>query len=150
MKESAGILVYRERDGKMEVLLVHPGGPLWQNKDQGSWSIPKGELEEGEDPLMAARREFEEEVGTLPPGELVPLGTVKLKSGKVVQAWAVCGDFDTTNIKGGSFEMEWPPRSGRKQEFPEIDKAAFFPLEEAAGKINPVQAEFLKRLLSIT
>jgi predicted NUDIX family NTP pyrophosphohydrolase len=143
-KQSAGILLHR--DG--EVLLVHPGGPFWAKKDAGAWSIPKGEYEEGDDPRACALREFEEELGSaLPAGtELVELGTVKQKSGKRITAFAAEGDLDPETISSNTFEMEWPPRSGRTQEFPEVDRAAWFSIEEAREKLNPAQAEFLVRL----
>jgi predicted NUDIX family NTP pyrophosphohydrolase len=145
-KRSAGILLYR--DGP-EVLLVHPGGPFWAKKDAGAWSIPKGEHEEGEDARACALREFAEETGTAPaPGELADLGTVRQKSGKVVQAWALAGDLDADAIRSNTFALEWPPRSGRRAEFPEVDRAAWFSLEEARAKINPAQAVFLDRLLA--
>ncbi len=138
--------MYRHREGQVEVLLVHPGGPFWAKKDAGAWSIPKGEVDPAEDELATARREFEEELGFLPQGEFIPLETVKLKSGKIVRAWAFEGDCDPRAIKSNTFTMEWPPRSGKKQEFPEIDRAAFFTLEEARKKINPGQVEFLNDL----
>jgi predicted NUDIX family NTP pyrophosphohydrolase len=144
MKTSAGILLYRRAPTHLEVLLVHPGGPIWAKREEGAWSIPKGEASEGEDLLDAARREFEEELGSPPPGgPYVALGSITQKGGKVVHAWAVEGTIDTAVIKSNTFSMEWPPRSGRQQEFPEIDKAAFFPLEEASGKLNPAQVPFL-------
>jgi predicted NUDIX family NTP pyrophosphohydrolase len=143
-RRSAGILLYR--DGP-EVLLVHPGGPFWAKKDAGAWSIPKGEHEDGEDAQAAALREFAEETGSAPaPGELTDLGTVRQKSGKVVQAWALAGDLDADAIRSNTFELEWPPRSGRKAEFPEVDRAAWFGLAEARERINPAQAAFLDRL----
>jgi predicted NUDIX family NTP pyrophosphohydrolase len=143
-KRSAGILLYRAR----EVLLVHPGGPFWARKDAGAWSIPKGEYEDGDDPRSAALREFEEELGSpLPAGtELVDLGTVKQKSGKVITAYAAEGDLDPDAIRSNTFTTEWPPRSGRMQEFPEVDRAGWFSLDEAAEKLNPAQAELLVRL----
>jgi predicted NUDIX family NTP pyrophosphohydrolase len=143
-KRSAGILLHR--DG--EVLLVHPGGPFWAKKDAGAWSIPKGEYDEGDDPRACALREFEEELGSpLPAGtELVELGTVRQKSGKVITAFAAEGDLDPEAITSNTFEMEWPPRSGRVQEFPEVDRAGWFSLAEAREKLNPAQAEFLVRL----
>ena len=143
-KQSAGILLHR--DG--EVLLVHPGGPFWAKKDAGAWSIPKGEYGEGDDPRAAALREFEEELGSaLPAGtELVELGTVKQKSGKRITAFAAEGDLDAETISSNTFEMEWPPRSGRMQAFPEVDRAGWFSIEEAREKLNPAQAEFLVRL----
>jgi predicted NUDIX family NTP pyrophosphohydrolase len=129
------------------VLLVHPGGPVWSRRDEGAWSIPKGEYEPGEEPLAAARREFEEELGVpAPAGEPVDLGEVRQKSGKLVRAWALPGALDATAIHSNSFTMEWPPRSGRWQEFPEVDRAQWFGLPEAREKINPAQAELLDRL----
>jgi len=147
VKQSAGILLYRGPPAR-EVLLVHPGGPFWAKKDAGAWSIPKGEYEEGDDPRAAALREFEEELGSaLPAGtELVELGTVKLKSGKRITAFAAEGDLDAETISSNTFEMEWPPRSGRMQAFPEVDRAGWFSIEEAREKLNPAQAEFLVRL----
>ena len=145
---SAGILVYRTDNG-LEVLLAHPGGPFWANKDVGAWSIPKGELD-GDDPVVAARREFEEETGQpLPDGDLVELGSVVQKSGKVVHAWAIAGDFDAGVLVSNSFEMEWPPRSGRTQSYPEVDRFAWFTAELAKKKINPAQAELIERLQQI-
>jgi predicted NUDIX family NTP pyrophosphohydrolase len=145
-KRSAGILLRRGD----EVLLVHPGGPFWAKKDAGAWSIPKGEYEDGDDPRACALREFQEELGTaLPEGtELVDLGTVRQKSGKVITAFAAEGDLDTETITSNTFEIEWPPRSGRTQEFPEVDRAAWFSIAEARDKLNPAQAEFLVRLPS--
>jgi predicted NUDIX family NTP pyrophosphohydrolase len=129
------------------VLIVHPGGPFWARKDEGAWSIPKGEYAEGEDPQACALREFEEETGTaLPEGELIELGTAKQRSGKVVTAWAAEGDLDADSIKSNEFEMEWPPRSGQMRSFPEVDRAGWFGLDEAAAKLNPAQAVFLDRL----
>ena len=146
-KRSAGILLYRVRLGALEVLLVHPGGPFWARRDAGAWSIPKGEYEDGEDPRACALREFEEETGTaLTPGELVDLGDVRQKGGKAVTAWAAEGDLDADRIRSNTFAMEWPPRSGRMAVFPEIDRAAWFGLEEARDKLVPAQAEFLDRL----
>jgi predicted NUDIX family NTP pyrophosphohydrolase len=145
-KQSAGILLRRGD----EILLVHPGGPFWANKDAGAWSIPKGEYEDGDDPRACALREFEEELGSaLPEGtELVELGSVRQKSGKVITAFAATGDLDPTTITSNTFEIEWPPRSGRMQAFPEVDRAAWFSIEEAREKLNPAQAEFLVRLPS--
>jgi len=147
-KRSAGILLYRRKRRTLELLLVHPGGPFWAKKDAGAWSIPKGEYEDGDDPRAAALREFEEELGSaLPAGtELVELGTVKLKSGKRITAFAAEGDLDAETISSNTFEMEWPPRSGRMQAFPEVDRAGWFSIEEAREKLNPAQAEFLVRL----
>ncbi len=148
-KRSAGIILYRRRAGGLEVLLVHPGGPFWAAKDAGAWSIPKGEHDAGEDALACARREFEEETGEAPAaGELTDLGTVRQKSGKVVQAWALEGDLDAAAIRSNTFTMVWPPRSGREQEFPEVDRAEWFALAEARERINPAQSAFLDRLVS--
>ena len=148
VKRSAGILLYRGSDDALEVLLVHPGGPFWARKDAGAWSIPKGEYEDGEDPRACALREFEEETGTaLPPGELIDLGEIRQKGGKVVTAWAAAGDLDAAAVRSNTFAMEWPPRSGRQTEFPEIDRAGWFGVEEAREKLNAAQTEFLDRLL---
>ena len=144
---SAGILLYRDRDGALEVLLVHPGGPAWARRDAGAWSIPKGEYDDGEDPLVAARREFAEELGAAPPqSQPRDLGEVRQKSGKRVRAWALRGDLDPSQIRSNTCEIEWPPRSGRRIEIPEVDRAAWFELEQARQKINPAQAELLDRL----
>jgi predicted NUDIX family NTP pyrophosphohydrolase len=146
-RRSAGILLYRLTGGVPEVLLVHPGGPFWKNKDVGAWSIPKGEYGDDEDAEACARREFEEETGTaLPEGELSDLGTARQRSGKLVTAWAAEGDLDADAIVSNEFEMEWPPRSGRRQSFPEVDRAGWFGLDEAAEKLNPAQVVFLERL----
>jgi predicted NUDIX family NTP pyrophosphohydrolase len=147
-KRSAGILLYRRRS-ELEVLLVHPGGPFWARKDAGAWSIPKGEHDEGEDAQACAIREFTEETGSAPsPGELDDLGSIKQKGGKVVQAWALEGDLDAAGVRSNTFSMQWPPRSGRLQEFPEVDRAEWFPLSSARERINPAQAAFLDRLES--
>jgi predicted NUDIX family NTP pyrophosphohydrolase len=144
---SAGILLHRAGSRGPEVLLVHPGGPFWARRDRGAWSIPKGELDEGEDPRACALREFAEETGTrLPDGALDELGSVKLKSGKVVTAFAVEGNLDPATIASNTFELEWPPRSGRVQAFPEIDRAAWFGLDAAREKLNLAQAAFVDRL----
>jgi predicted NUDIX family NTP pyrophosphohydrolase len=144
---SAGILLHRQGEAGVEVLLVHPGGPFWARKDLGAWSIPKGELDEGEDPRACAVREFAEETGTqLPDGALDDLGSVKLKSGKVVVAFAVAGDLDPATVVSNTFELEWPPRSGRTQRVPEIDRAEWFGLDAAREKLNPAQAAFVDRL----
>ena len=143
-KTSAGLLMYRIRGGRTEVLLAHPGGPFWKNKDAGAWSIPKGEVADGEDPLAAARREFVEELGTSAgDGPFAPLPPVKQRGGKTVLAWACAGDLDAAVIRSNSFTMEWPPRSGKQVEFPEIDRAEWFDLPTAATKINPAQAALL-------
>jgi predicted NUDIX family NTP pyrophosphohydrolase len=146
-KRSAGILLYRDD----EVLLVHPGGPFWAKKDAGAWSIPKGEYDAGDDPRACALREFEEELGTaLPPGtELAELGEVRQKSGKVITAYAAAGDVDADAITSNTFTTEWPPRSGRMQEFPEVDRAGWFDFETAREKLNPAQAELLVRLAAL-
>lgn len=146
MKTSAGLLLYRDAAGRLEVLLVHPGGPFWAKKDAGAWSIPKGEIAEGEDPLAAAKREFEEETGTRPTGEAIALAPRRQASGKLVHAWAVRGDLDPAALKSTTFTLEWPPRSGRRQEFPEVDRAAWFTLDEAREKILKGQAPFLDDL----
>ncbi len=149
-KRSAGILLYRLGGGEPEVLLVHPGGPFWANKDEGAWSIPKGEYDDGEDPQVAARREFHEETGTeLPPGALADLGSVRQKSGKQVAAWAAEGDLDAAGVTSNTFDMEWPPRSGQRQAFPEIDRAEWFGIDQAREKLNPAQTAFLDRLAAL-
>ena len=146
-KRSAGILLHRNRNGAREVLLVHPGGPFWAKKDAGAWSIPKGEYEDGEDARACALREFGEELGApAPEGELVDLGEVKQRSGKVVTAWALEGDADAAHITSNTFTLEWPPRSGRLREFPEVDRAAWFALGEAQERILEAQAPLLDRL----
>jgi predicted NUDIX family NTP pyrophosphohydrolase len=146
-KRSAGILLHRHRNGEREVLLVHPGGPFWAKKDLGAWSIPKGEYEDGEDARACALREFAEELGAPPPdGELVDLGEVRQRSGKVVTGWALEGDADADAIESNTFTMEWPPRSGAMREFPEVDRAAWFSLGEARERILPAQAPLLDRL----
>jgi len=145
--ESAGLVLYRVRDGKTEVLLVHPGGPFWKRRDEGAWSIPKGEMGPGESRLDVARREFQEELGVPPPeGEVLPLGSVRQAGGKVVHAWAAPGDLDVSRVSSGTFAIEWPPRSGRTQEFPEVDKAAWFDLDAARRMILAAQGAFLDRL----
>jgi predicted NUDIX family NTP pyrophosphohydrolase len=144
---SAGILLHRRRGQKPEVLLVHPGGPLWARRDAGVWSIPKGEYGDDEDPLQAARREFAEELGSpAPDGEPLELGEIRQKSGKRVVAWALSGDLDAERITSNTFTMQWPPRSGRQQEFPEVDRAQWFGLDEAREKVNPAQVALLDRL----
>ena len=147
MKQSAGILLYRkDKTNKLEVFLVHPGGPFFAKKDEGYWTIPKGEIEEGEDPLIAAKREFHEETATELEGDFHSLGEIKQKGGKIVQAWAIEGDIDADKIVSNTFEIEWPPRSGKKKSFAEIDKAGWFSLEEALVKINAAQRAFLESL----
>lgn len=145
-KESAGLLMYRRREGGIEVFLVHPGGPFWAKKDQGAWSIPKGEYDPDEEALAAARREFREETSFSPAAPFTPLTPVKQKGGKVVRAWAVEGDCDPDAVSSNTFVTEWPPRSGRQQEFPEIDHGAWFPLNDARTKINPGQIGLLEEL----
>ena len=145
-KQSAGILLYRIKSNDLEVFLVHPGGPFWAKKDEGAWSIPKGEFEDEEDPLAAAKREFEEETGLKISGEFIELHPVKQKSGKMVYAWAVEGDVDPLKIKSNEFEIEWPPKSGKMKSFPEIDKAAWFNLTEAKKKIIAAQTGLIKEL----
>ena len=141
-------MLYRAGEGGLEVLLVHPGGPFWAKKDLGAWSIPKGEYEPGEDPQACALREFEEETGTrLHAPALVELGAVVQKAGKEVTAWAARGDLDPARVRSNSFSMEWPPRSGRQQEFPEIDRAEWFTLDEARAKLVGAQVELLDRLV---
>ena len=139
--------MYRMRDGQYEVLLVHLGGPFWAKKDAGAWFIPKGEVNPGEDELAAAQREFEEETGLRPGPEFLPLGSVKHKSGKKVTAWAFAGDCDPASLRSNTFQMEWPPRSGKTKEFPEIDRAAFFLVEAARNKMHPAEFDFVSRLL---
>jgi predicted NUDIX family NTP pyrophosphohydrolase len=145
-KISAGLVMYRTRSGQLEVLLVHLGGPFWKKKDAGAWFIPKGEINPGEDQLAAAKREFEEETAVTPTGIFVDLGQVKHKSGKTVVAWAFEGDCEPASLRSNTFEMEWPPRSGKKQEFPEIDRAAFFTIEAAREKMHPTEFPLLTRL----
>jgi predicted NUDIX family NTP pyrophosphohydrolase len=148
-KASAGLLMFRRCGDELEVFLVHPGGPFWTRRDQGAWSIPKGEFAPGEDPLAAARREFEEETGIWPEGEFIPLSPRRQASGKVVHAWAFEGDCDPTAIVSNTFAMEWPPRSGRRQQFPEVDRAAWFPLGEAKQKLLAGQAGLVEELAEL-
>ena len=145
-KQSAGILLFRRITGGLEVMLVHPGGPFWKNKDLGVWSIPKGEFHDNEDPLLAAKREFKEETGSDIEGNFVALDPVKLKSGKVVFAWAVEGDLDVDALVCNTIRIEWPPRSGKYQLIPECDRGEWFSLDMASKKINPGQANFLDQL----
>lgn len=150
MKQSAGILLYRYHQKRLEVLLVHPGGPFYARKDEGAWTIPKGEPDEGEDDLLlVARREFEEETGTPVEGTFMRLTPVKQKGGKLVHAWALERDFDVTTLNSNTFEMPWPPKSGKMQRFPEIDKAEWFSVPEALLKILPTQAAFTEELTRI-
>ncbi len=145
---SAGILLFRRTGAVTELLLVHPGGPYWARRDEGAWSIPKGEHADGEDGLACAHREFEEETGTAPPpGELVALGEVRQRSGKRVSAWAAEGDLDPAAVRSNTFTVEWPPRSGRTEAFPEVDRAGWFGAEEARRRLVPAQAAFVDRLL---
>lgn len=150
-KISAGLLMYRKRGGALEALLVHPGGPFWANKDLGAWTVPKGECAPGEELLACARREFQEETGFAPTGPYTPLPPLKQAGGKMVHAWAVQGDCDPAMLRSNSFTMEWPPRSGRRREFVELDRAAWYSLDEARRRILPSQApllDALERLLS--
>ena len=147
---SAGVLLYRREAGVLEVLLAHPGGPFWAKRDEGAWSLPKGEADEGEDYLEVARREFEEEIGLPLPCDLPrSLGSVTQRAGKIVHGWACEGDVDPVRQRSNTFSMEWPPRSGRTEEFPEIDRVAWFPLQQARRKLNPAQVAFLDRLLEL-
>jgi predicted NUDIX family NTP pyrophosphohydrolase len=148
-KRSAGILMYRRGAQGLEVLLVHPGGPFWAKKDLGAWSIPKGEYSEGDEPLATAIREFAEETGTYPVGELRPLGEITQPGRKIVTAFALEGDFDPAALKSNTFELEWPPKSRRKATFPEVDRAEWFTLEMAREKILSGQREFISRLLKM-
>lgn len=145
---SAGLLMFRGRDSELQVFLVHPGGPFWKKKDAGAWSIPKGEYEEGEDPLEAAKREFEEETGIKPAGEFLALDQIKQPSGKIITAWALEGDCSPEKIRSNTFSMEWPPKSGNQQEFPEVDRADWFSLAEARKRIVKGQIGFLDRLMT--
>ena len=145
--QSAGLLLFRRTDGDIEVLLGHPGGPFWKRKDDGAWTIPKGLIASGEDALAAARREFAEEIGHHPKGAAIPLGRATQPGGKVVHVWAIEGEWDPADLQSNTFEIEWPPRSGRRQTFPEIDRAAWFGAAEAREKILKGQASFIDRLL---
>ena len=147
-EQSAGILLYRLTRPEPEVLLVHPGGPFWAKKDDGAWSMPKGLFEPGEEPLAAARREFAEETGHTPSGDFVALGSFRQASGKTIVAYAVAGDFDLTEFRSNSFEMEWPPRSGRLRSFPEVDRAGWFTLGQARHKLNKGQVAIIEALAS--
>jgi len=145
-KRSAGLLMYRRKNG-LEVFLVHPGGPFWAQRDMGAWSIPKGEYADGEEPLAAARREFEEETGFPATGGFIELGELKQAGGKIVSAWAFEGDCDARDLRSNTFTMEWPPRSGRKMEFPEVDRGSWYSIEDARKYLLPAQCVFLDRLL---
>lgn len=145
-KLSAGLLLFRRKGGHLEVLLVHPGGPFFKNKDQGAWSIPKGESQSGEEPLQAALREFEEETGLKPQGTPLALGSVRQPGGKIIHAWAIEGDCDASRIRSNTFCLEWPPKSGQLREFPEVDRAGWFRLEEARKKLLSGQRPLLDRL----
>lgn len=148
-KHSAGIVLYRRRAGTLEFLLVHPGGPFWAKKEEGAWSVPKGELSEGEDGLATACREFEEELGVRPDGEFVPLTPVRQRGGKAVIAWGLQGDLDPDTIRSNTFTLEWPPRSGRIRDFPEVDRAGWFTLDEARAYLNPAQVPLLEELTAL-
>ncbi|MGH7033491.1 MAG: NUDIX domain-containing protein [Stellaceae bacterium] len=148
-KRSAGLLLYRKRHGGLEVFLVHPGGPFWAKKDDGAWTIPKGEIDEGEDALAAAIREFAEETGTALAGEFRALPPVRQAGGKTVLAWALAGDLDPASIRSNEFEMEWPPKSGKRRRFPEVDRGRWFALEEARRKINKAQIALLDALAAL-
>lgn len=146
-KRSAGLLLFRRTNGPLEVLLGHPGGPFWAKKDDGAWTIPKGEVDSGE-PLDAALREFKEETNLLVAGPFIDLGEIRQKSGKHVQVWAAEGDPDLAEFRSNEFSLEWPPRSGRQQVFPELDRITFFPIDQARAKLLPAQREFLDRLVA--
>ena len=149
-KRSAGILLFRRATGPVEVLLVHPGGPFWSKKDDGAWFMPKGELEPDEEPLSAARREFREELGSEPPaGELLSLGTIKNKSGKLIYGWALEGTLDLSTFRSNTFSLEWPPRSGKMKDFPEVDRAAFYSLAVAVEKLHEAERPLLERLAAL-
>jgi predicted NUDIX family NTP pyrophosphohydrolase len=152
-KQTAGLVLFRRRAGALEVLLVHPGGPFWASKDEGAWSIPKGELAEHEDALAAARREVEEETGARPTGPFIALAPVLQKGGKVVHAWAVESDYDPSSLRSNEFELEWPPKSGKRRSFPEVDRAEWFDLATASRKIiasqEPVLQHLVKRLTAM-
>jgi predicted NUDIX family NTP pyrophosphohydrolase len=145
-KRSAGLLIYRRHGASLEIFLVHPGGPFWKNKDAGAWSVPKGEYTDAEDPLAAAGREFEEETGFTAAGPFLPLGEVRQAGGKIVTVWAMEGSFDPAQLRSNTFLLEWPPRSGRQVEFPEVDRAKWFSLAEAREKLLSGQLPFLDRL----
>lgn len=146
---SAGLLMFRRATGGVELLLAHPGGPFWARRDDGAWTLPKGEIGDGEEPLATALREFEEETGHAPAGPFLPLGSVRQKGGKEVWAWAFEGDFDPGRLRCNTFEIEWPPRSGRHQSFPEVDRVGWFDGEQARRKLLPAQVPFVDRLLAL-
>jgi predicted NUDIX family NTP pyrophosphohydrolase len=146
MTTSAGLLLFRREAGRLQLLLAHPGGPFWARKDAGAWMLPKGELLPGEEPLAAARREFAEETGHAPEGDFIPLGEVRQAGGKRVHAWAIEGTFDPDQLRSNTFEMEWPPRSGRMQAFPELDRVGWFTPEQALHKLLAAQRPFIDRL----
>ena len=146
-KRSAGLIMYRRRNSEIEVFLVHPGGPFWSKKDLGAWSIPKGEYLNDEEPLLVAEREFEEETGFVPRGDFISLGDLKQPGGKIVSAWAFEGDCDPEKLKSNTFMMEWPPRSGRQIEVPEVDRACWYSIEDARHRLLAGQRTFLDRLL---
>jgi predicted NUDIX family NTP pyrophosphohydrolase len=149
-KQSAGLLIHRGAGAELEVLLVHPGGPFWAKKDDGAWFIPKGEIEPGEEPLATARREFQEELGLPPPpGDPLALGTVKNKGGKLIHAWALGGEVDLAAFRSNTFQLEWPPRSGKRRDFPEVDRARYFRVAEATQKMHPAEQPLLVRLLEL-
>ena len=148
-KQSAGILLYRRVNAQLQFFLVHPGGPFFKNKDAGAWSIPKGEFDDNEDALLAAKREFLEETGQSVDGDFIKLSPIKLKSGKTVHAWGVKGDIDHEKIVSNIFEMEWPPRSGKTAIFPEVDRAGWFSIEEASVKVNVAQVGLIQELASL-
>lgn len=145
---SAGLILFRQTRGQLEVLLVHPGGPFWKNKDDGAWTFPRGEVEPGEDLESAARREFAEETGHTADGNLIPLGSIRQKSGKIVHAWAVEGNLDAATIRSNTFTIEWPPKSGKMAQFPEIGRAEFFDLGKARQKIRLEEGPFLDQLVA--
>jgi predicted NUDIX family NTP pyrophosphohydrolase len=145
-KRSAGLLLFRRANGALEIFLVHPGGPFWVKKDEGAWSLPKGEYSEGEDPLLAAKREFHEETGFSVDGDFIPLGELRQPGGKLVSAWALAKDVEPGLVKSNTFSMEWPPKSGKIREFPEVDRAGWFAVSEARAKLLKGQVGFVDRL----
>jgi predicted NUDIX family NTP pyrophosphohydrolase len=148
-KQAAGILLYRRGPRGLEVLLAHPGGPLWARKDLGAWTLPKGQFTDDEEPIAAAKREFEEEMGSPPSGEFVQIGSIRQPSGKVVHAFVAESDFDVSTVHSNLFTLEWPPKSGKRAQFPEVDRAAWFSIDEARQKILKGQEPFLERLLAL-